>query len=320
MAFDYKRALVTGGAGFIGSHLTEALVAEGCRVVVLDNLTSGHLANLDAVIDQIDFIQGDIRDPQTVSKAIKDSEVVFHLAAVVSVPQTVEQPVESAMVNDMGTLNIFEAARDNRVGSVVFASSSAVYGDDPELPKHEALKPKPLSPYAVQKITGEYYAHMYNDLYGVKSTALRFFNVYGPRQDPSSPYSGVISIFMQKAVTGSQPTIFGDGTQSRDFIYVKDVVRANMLAAAAPAAGGTSINVGTGKSVSINRLWEIISQTNGSKEQPQYAPPRSGDIHASVADISLAKSLIGFSPEYTFDKGLGQTFKWYRKSSTYSGA
>ena len=317
MAFTYKSALVTGGAGFIGSHLTEALVAEGCRVVVLDNLTSGYMANLDAVIDRVDFIRGDIRDQQTVSKAIRNSEVVFHLAAVVSVPQTVEQPVESAMVNDMGTLNIFEAARDNHVGSVVFASSSAVYGDDPELPKNEAMIPNPLSPYAIQKITGEYYAHMYNGLYGVKLTALRFFNVFGPRQDPSSPYSGVISVFMQKAVTGSQPIIYGDGTQSRDFIYVKDVVRAIILAAAAPTAGGISINVGTGKSVSIIRLWEIIAQANGSKDQPQYAPPRSGDIHASVADISRAKSLIGFSPEYTFDQGLRQTFKWYREYSTY---
>ena len=316
MAFKYKKALVTGGAGFIGSHLTETLVAEGCRVVVLDNLASGHMANLYAVIDRIDFIQGDIRDSKTVSKAIRGSEVVFHLAAVVSVPQTVEQPVESALVNDMGTLNIFEAARDSGAGSVVFASSSAVYGDDPELPKHEAMIPNPLSPYAIQKITGEYYAHLYNDLYGVKATALRFFNVYGTSQHPSSPYSGVISRFMQKAITDSQPTMFGDGTQSRDIIYVKDVVQANMLAAAAPATGGTSINVGTGKSVSINRLWEIISQTNGSKGKPRYAPPRSGDIHASVADINRAKSLIGFSPEYSFDQGLRQTFEWYKKSDS----
>lgn len=314
MEFPFKQVMVTGGAGFIGSHLTESLVAVGCKVTVLDNLSTGHLANLNSVQDQIEFIRGDIRDADTVNGAAAGSEFIFHLAAVVSVPQTVEQPITSAQVNDMGTLHVFEAARVSGAAGVVFASSSAVYGDDPELPKRENMLPKTLSPYAAQKMTGEYYAQVYTHLFELKATCLRFFNVYGPRQDPSSPYSGVISIFMAKAVAGEPPAIYGDGNQSRDFVYVADVVRAIQMAAASPKAAGNSLNIGNGRPVSINDLWKQVCRINGSNMSPVYDSPRPGDIYASVADIEKAKSQIGFSPEIGFDEGLEKTFQWYKQS------
>jgi UDP-glucose 4-epimerase len=311
---SFKKALVTGGAGFIGSHLTEALVAEGCRVTVLDNLSSGHLANLDGVKDAVDFRQGDICNPQTVEAACRGCEAVFHLAAVVSVPQTVKQPLESARVNEMGSLQVFEAARKNGVGRIVFASSSAVYGDDPQLPKKEDVPPNPLSPYAVQKIGGEHYARIYSRLHGVHTASLRFFNVFGPRQDPSSPYSGVISIFMSRAVAGRTPTIYGDGSQSRDFVYVADVVRASLLAASTPAVDGEAINVGSGRSVEINGLWQQICSICGKQIPARYADPRPGDIHASLAAIDKAQSMLAFSPRVSFENGLEMTFDWYRRS------
>ncbi len=313
MNFPFKRVMVTGGAGFIGSHLTDSLVANGCRVTVLDNLSTGHMANLSAVQERIEFVRGDIRDADTVSGVAAGCECIFHLAAVVSVPQTVEQPVASAQVNDLGTLHVFEAARLARAG-VVFASSSAVYGDDPELPKHENMLPKVLSPYAAQKMTGEYYAQVYTHLFGLKATCLRFFNVYGPRQDPSSPYSGVISIFMAKAVAGEPPTIYGDGNQSRDFVYVADVVQAIQLAAVSSGASGSAVNVGSGRPVSINNLWNLVCRINGSSMPPVYAPTRPGDIYASLAAIEKAKSRIGFTAATDFDQGLERTFQWYKKS------
>ena len=314
MTVLFKRALVTGGAGFIGSHLTEALVSEGCQVVVLDNFSTGHRSNLETVAGSVELVEGDIRDFTTVSKATQGCEAVFHLAAMVSVPQTVEQPLESAAVNDMGTIHVLEAARVGGVASLVFASSSAVYGDDPDLPKNEEMIPKPLSPYAVQKISGEYYTRLYHQLYGMQTTSLRFFNVYGPKQDPSSPYSGVISIFMSKAVQEMPPTIYGDGTQNRDFVYVADVVRALLKAASAGAAAGRSINVGTGISIDINKLWKTIAHLAGLKMNSRYAPRRAGDIVASVAAIDSAKTLLGFEPVVAFEEGLENTFRWYAAS------
>ncbi len=314
MTVAFKRALVTGGAGFIGSHLSEALVADGCKVVVLDNFSTGHRSNLDSVAGSIEMVEGDIRDIQTVRRATKGCEVVFHLAAMVSVPQTVEQPLESAAVNDMGTMHVLESARDSGVSSLVFASSSAVYGDDPALPKKEEMMPKPLSPYAVQKITGEYFACLYHRLYGMNTTSLRFFNVYGPRQDPSSAYSGVISIFMSKAVQKVPPTIYGDGTQSRDFVYVADVVHALLKAASNRAASGRSVNVGTGTSIDINKLWKTIANLAGFNADPRYAPQRAGDIIASIAAIDAAKTLLGFEPTVAFEEGLENTFRWYADS------
>jgi UDP-glucose 4-epimerase len=320
MTVSFKKALVTGGAGFIGSHLTEDLVAKGCRVTVLDNFSSGRRTNVSRMAADIELIEGDIRDLRAVERAAKGCEVIFHLAAVVSVPQTVAQPLDSAMVNDLGTLHILEAARDAGSGAVVFASSSAVYGDDPGLPKRESMIPKPLSPYAVQKITGEYYARVYHELYGIDTASLRFFNVFGPRQDPSSPYSGVISIFMSKAVAQTGPIIYGDGTQSRDFVYVSDVVRAMIGAATTKAAAGRSINVGTGTSIDINRLWRTIAGMAGLSIAPRYDPPRAGDIIASVAAVDTAESLLGFNAEVSLEDGLERTFRWYAASQTTAGA
>jgi len=320
MTVSFKKALVTGGAGFIGSHLTEDLVAKGCRVTVLDNFSSGRRTNLNRVADDIDLIEGDIRDLQAVERAAQGCEVIFHLAAVVSVPQTVAQPLDSAMVNGQGTLHVLEAARSAGSGSVVLASSSAVYGDDPGLPKRENMIPKPPSPYAVQKITGEYYARVYHELYGIDTASLRFFNVFGPRQDPSSPYSGVISIFMSKAVARTGPIIYGDGTQSRDFVYVSDVVRALIGAAATKAAAGRSINVGTGTSIDINRLWRTIAGMAGLSIVPRYDPPRAGDIIASVAAVDTAESLLGFKAEVSLEDGLERTFRWYGASQTTTSA
>ena len=310
-----KRVLVTGGAGFIGSHLTEALVEKDYQVVVLDNLSTGRLSNLEAVSDSIDFVEGDIRDFQTVRQAAKGCQTVFHLAAVVSVPQTIDQPVKSAAVNDMGTLHVLEAARNCGVSNLVFASSSAVYGDDPELPKYEKMKPRPLSPYAVQKITGEYYARLYHQLYGMNTTSLRFFNVYGPKQDPSSPYSGVISIFMSKAVQNSTPTIYGDGSQTRDFVYVADVVHALLKSSEAMTAAGHAINIGTGIAVDINQLWTTIASLAGLNMKSKYAAPRAGDIVASVADIDSARTILAFEPTISLEQGLEKTFRWYANSS-----
>ena len=309
-----SKVLVTGGAGFIGSHLVDALVAEGCDVVVLDDLSSGSLSNLEHVKDKITFYKGDIQNQKILMEAAKNCEVIFHQAAMVSVTKTVDNPVDSAFINDIGTLIVLDAGRKNKVKRVVLASSSAVYGDDPLLPKHENMPLKPMSPYAVQKLTGELYARIYNDLYGLETVCLRYFNVYGPRQDPSSPYSGVISIFMTKAVSKKPPVIYGDGKQYRDFVFVKDVVKANLLAATEDDAAGQIFNIGTGKHVSINNLWDMISLFSGLKIEPEYIPSRPGDIIESVASIEQAKSALGFEPDYLFEKGLKITFKWYKDS------
>jgi UDP-glucose 4-epimerase len=266
------------------------------------------------ILFKSELVMGDIRDPQAISAAAERCEIIFHLAAIVSVPQTIESPVGSAAVNDTGTLLVLDAARKKNVRRVIFSSSCAVYGDDPRLPKQEDMNPKPQSPYAVQKLAAEYYARVYYELYGLEAVALRYFNVYGPRQDPSSPYSGVISIFMAKALQREPAVIYGDGNQSRDFIYVQDVVRANLLAAAAKGVGGRLMNIGTGRSAVINQLWKTICALSGQNLEPAYAPKRPGDILESVADIGSAKALLGFEPEISFEKGLELTFEWYRKS------
>ena len=227
-------------------------------------------------------------------------------------PDTVENPVESALVNDIGTLMVLEAARCKKIRRVVLASSCAVYGDDPQLPKYEALAPKPCSPYAVQKLTGEYHARLYFELYGLETACLRYFNVFGPRQDASSPYSGVISLFLTKALRRETPVIFGDGHQSRDFVFVKDVVKANLLAASAPDAAGSVLNVGTGRAVEIKHLWESICLLCGISVQPRFAPARPGDILKSVADIEQIRTSLGFAPEFAFEEGLQETLNWYR--------
>jgi nucleoside-diphosphate-sugar epimerase len=314
MKLGFKRALVTGGAGFIGSHLVETLVSGGSKVAVLDNLFSGSYSNVERLERRLSFFQDDIRNPKALERAAENCDVIFHLAAVVSVPQTIDDPVNSAEVNDLGTLLVLETARKKDVKRVVFSSSCAVYGDDPQLPKHEDMRPNPLSPYAAQKLAAEYYARVYYDLYGLETVVLRYFNVFGPRQDPSSPYSGVISIFMTQAVNNESVIIYGDGNQSRDFIFVQDVVKANLLAATADDASGEVINVGTGNSVSIRQLWEMICTLSGSKVDPEYAPKRTGDIYQSLASIESARSLLGFECEYSFNHGLKMTFDWYRQN------
>lgn len=314
MSIEMKNVLITGGAGFIGSHIAEALVDRGCHVTVLDNLSTGHLKNLDGLNEQVHFIEGDIRDEDVLSRVTQGCDVIFHQAAVVSVTQTVAEPVGSTDVNDMGTLKVLDAARKNDVKRVVLASSSAVYGDDPQSPKVESMTPKPLSPYAVQKLTNEFYADLYFRLYGIETVCLRYFNVYGPRQDPSSPYSGVISIFMNKAAGASVPTIYGDGLQTRDFVFVKDVVQANVLAATSVKAPGQAFNVGTGVTISIKDLWYNISELNRYEADPEYAEARPGDIVDSLASIQKATERMGFKPSVSLNDGLSQTFSWYQKN------
>ncbi len=310
-----KHALVTGGAGFIGSHLVEELVAGGCRVTVLDNLSTGHRRNIEHLGDRIVFVEGDIRDAQLLDQVTSGCDVVFHQAAVVSVTKSVQDPCHACEVNDLGTVRVLDAARRSGVRRVVLASSSAVYGDDPHLPKTEQMAPKPLSPYAVQKLTGEYNAAVFSGLYQLETVCLRYFNVFGPRQDPSSPYSGVISIFMTCAADGRAPTIYGDGNQTRDFVYVTDVVQANLLAATRAAAAGRVFNVGTGSSIRIADLWRLIGEISGVALDPVCAPPRAGDIRDSVSDIGAIGSALGFSPQVQLRQGLIDTLAWYAADS-----
>jgi UDP-glucose 4-epimerase len=312
MAVEMGSVLVTGGAGFIGSHLAQTLAAKGCRVTVLDNLASGHLANLEDFKNDIEFVEGDIRDKDLLEKVTRNCDVVFHEAAVVSVTKTVEDPVGSTSVNDLGALAVLEAARQNNVQRVVLASSSAVYGDDPQLPKIESMSPCPLSPYAVQKLTNELYAALYTRLYGMETVCLRYFNVFGPRQDPSSPYSGVISIFMQRAAEGKVPIIFGNGEQTRDFVFVEDVVQANILAATGEKAAGEVFNVGTGEATSVNALWSHISRMGADEIEPTYQPARAGDIIHSLAGVTKSRDRLMFQASVTLAEGLSQTFAWYR--------
>jgi len=313
MNLNFKNTLVTGGAGFIGSHLVEALVAEDCNVAVIDNLSTGRLTNLATVRDRITFYQGDIRDPGLLKQAVTGCDVLFHLAAIVSVPWTVENPVDSAAVNELGTLQVLEAARRHHVRRFIGASSCAVYGDGSHNPKQENMPPKPLSPYAIQKLVGEQYSRLYCELYGMETLFLRYFNVYGPRQDPSSPYSGVISIFIDRAVAGESMVIYGDGRQYRDFVFVKDVVQANLLAAVAKPAGGHVFNIGTGEFIRIRDLGQTIRALAGTTAQPVFKPQRPGEILESVADIDRARCELGFTPAHPLKKGLQITLEWYRR-------
>lgn len=311
MTQTIEHALVTGGAGFIGSHLVDALLRQGARVTVIDNLTTGKRENLPESGAGLDFHEGDIRDRQLLQALLTGVDVVFHQAALVSVPLSVAQPLDSADINEMGTLAVLEAARQAGCRRVVLASSSAVYGDAPVLPKHEAMPLAPLSPYAVQKMVGEHYAGLYSSLYGLETACLRYFNVFGPRQDPSSPYSGVISIFMDRAVAGRSPVIYGDGEQTRDFIYVQDVVAANLRAATARGAAGKTFNVGTGCTITVNRLWQQVAELAGLALAPEYKGARDGDILHSVAAIDAARRHLGFSPAVRFEDGLANTYRWY---------
>ena len=313
MTKTIQHALVTGGAGFIGSHLVDALIKQGTQVTVIDNLTTGKKANLQDAGSDVDFHEGDIRDRALLQKVMDGVDVVFHQAAVVSVPLSVEQPLASAAVNETGTLEVLEAARQAGCRRVVLASSSAVYGDDPELPKRETMPFCPMSPYAVQKMTGEYYAGLYNKLYGLETACLRYFNVFGPRQDPSSPYSGVISIFLDRAAAGRAPVVYGNGEQTRDFVYVHDVVSASLRAATEDGAAGKAFNIGSGNTITINRLWQRVAELAGIALAPDYQDARHGDILHSVAAIDAARRDLGFVPEIRFEDGLAQTYAWYQR-------
>ncbi len=313
MNIDFDKALVTGGAGFIGSHLVDALRSAGCQVAVLDNLSSGNLSNLESVRTAISFYQDDIKSLDALEQAAAGCDVIFHMAAVVAVQQTIDDPLESTLVNDIGTLNVLEAARKKNVARVVLASSCAVYGDDPRLPKDESMTPMPASPYAVHKLSAEHYFRVYSNLFGIQTACLRFFNVFGPRQDPSSPYSGVISIFMDRAAARQSPSIFGDGNQTRDFIYVKDVVNALLLAASTDREpGGDVFNIGSGSQVTINRLWELIASISDQPMTPEYLPARPGDILHSVGNIDKARTQLGFVSQTPLERGLELTLEWYR--------
>jgi UDP-glucose 4-epimerase len=296
--------LVTGGAGFIGSHLVEALVAEGHTVTVLDNLSTGSLENLAAVSDRVKFVQGDVRDETAVQQAAAGVELIFHLAAMVSVPQSMADPVEAEVINTVGTLNVLQAARAAGSRRMVLSSTCAVYGDEPTLPKKELMIPQPNSPYAISKLAAELYCGLFYEAFGLETVVLRYFNVFGPRQDPSSPYSGVVSIFVNRLSRGQQPAIFGDGEQTRDFVYVGDVVRANLLAALTPAAARQTFNIGTGRPVSINRLFRALSRILNQPIEPDYQPPRQGDIIHSYGDAARAGSTLNWTAQVSLEEGL----------------
>lgn len=300
--------LVTGGAGFIGSHICDRLLADGHRVRILDNFSTGKHENLPDS-EAVEIIEGDVGDYDTVTTAMQAVDAVYHEAAIASVPETIDAPLASERVNYRGTLHVLEAARHARVKRVVFASSAAVYGDLPELPKHENMPVKPLSPYAVDKLASEHACQIYTRLHGLETVSLRYFNVFGPRQDPSSPYSGVISIFSDHLKQGKQPTIYGDGEQTRDFVFVSDVVEANIRAGTSTAAAGRAINVANGGKLSINELLKTICQIKGEPFAPEYQLARQGDIRHSRADISSAREYLDWRPTVGFEAGLRRLFE-----------
>lgn len=306
-----SKFLVTGGAGFIGSNLCEKLLSEGHEVRVLDNLATGKEANMKDFIDLIEFVRGDIRDKEAIARAADGVEYVIHLAALGSVPRSVEDPETTHEVNTTGTLNVLCAARDNGVKRVVYASSSSVYGNTPELPKREAMFPTPLSPYAVSKLSGEYYCKVFYRTYGLETVGMRYFNVYGKRQDPHSQYAAVIPRFATALIAGSSPTIYGDGGQTRDFTFVDDCNQANYKACFSEGCAGESYNIGAGRRISINELFQNIKKGLGSSLEPIYEPTRKGDVRDSLADISMAREYIGYDPAYTIDTGLEKTVEWY---------
>ena len=308
-------ALITGGAGFVGSHIATALVDAGARVRVVDDLSTGYLKNLRHIESKIDFIEGSVGDAATLGRALSDVEWVFHEAAIPSVPRSVDRPRESHDASVNATFALLLAARDQKVRRVVYAASSSAYGDQPDLPKREDMKPAPLSPYAVGKLVGEYYGQVFTNVYGLETVSLRYFNVFGPRQDPGSQYSGVISRFMSALVNGEQPIIYGDGGQSRDFTFVSNVVDANLRAAESADAVGKVINVANGRQVTLNELLEIMKNVTGkSTAAARYEPVRVGDVRHSLADISLARSLLGYEPRVGLEEGLRLTFDWWQKS------
>jgi nucleoside-diphosphate-sugar epimerase len=309
-----NRYIVTGGAGFIGSALVRALLAQGRRVHVIDNLATGNLDNLEEVADQITVHEFDIRDYERIAPVIAGADRVFHLAAVPSVPKSILQPVPSHESNIDGTFNVLRAAAEGKVGRVIYAGSSSAYGDTAVLPKVESMAPRPKSPYAVQKLVGEYYASVFADCFQLETVSLRFFNVFGPRQDPTSVYSGVLSIFLTCLIERRSPTIYGDGEQSRDFTYVEDVVGLMLKASEAPGVSGKVFNAGNGGRYTLNQTWELLQKIEGVKLPAHYGAGRPGDVRDSQADTTAAVRELGHQPSFTFEQGLRLTLEWYRAS------
>ncbi len=309
---------VTGGAGFIGSHLVEELLRRGHPVRIADDFSTGKRANIDAAVrlaggGAVEVVEGDLADLTIARAAVDGAEVVLHQAAIPSVPRSVKDPISSNRANIDGTLNVLVASRDAGVRRLVFAGSSSEYGDTPTLPKHEDMPPDPLSPYALQKLVGEQYLKQFTRLYGLETVSIRYFNVFGPRQDPGSPYSGVISLFIKWLLEGTQPAIHGDGEQTRDFTYVANVVDGVLRAADAPGVSGESINVATAGRISLNQLLSTLQNIIGTDLAPIYGPPREGDVRDSQASIDKAERLLGYRPTVPFDEGLRRTVAWFRE-------
>jgi UDP-glucose 4-epimerase len=309
-----KKYVVTGGAGFIGSALVRGLLGEGAaQVVVIDNLLTGREENLEEIRSSIEFHRADIRCYEEIAPLVEGADTVFHQAAIPSVPRSILEPVLSHEVNVDGAFQVLRAAADAGVRRLVYAASSSAYGDTEVLPKSETMLPRPKSPYAAQKLMGEYYASVFASCFHLETVALRYFNVYGPRQDPSSPYSGVLSVFMKALLERRAPTIYGDGGQSRDFTYVEDIVALNLKAAAAPGVSGKVFNGGNGGCVTLNQAWALLEQIEGVTIPPIYAEPRPGDVRHSQADITAASEELGHTPRYSFEGGLRRTLEWYRE-------
>jgi len=312
--------LVTGVAGFIGSSIAEALLERGERVRGIDNFVTGKRENL-AGLKGLDFIEGDLNSPEAVRKACDGVTTVFHEAAIPSVPRSVLDPVESNHANVNGTLRLLVAAKDAKVKRVVYAGSSSAYGDTPTLPKHEGMMPDPISPYAVSKVAGEFYMQSFYRVYGIETVTLRYFNVFGPRQDPSSPYSGVLAKWITQMLSDGPVIVFGDGEQSRDFTFIENVVRGNLLAASAPSdrVAGKVFNLATGQRITLNSVLTVLKEITGYRRAAEYAEERAGDIKHSHADISRVKSALGYEPSVGFKEGLNKTVEWYRNLSVGHG-
>jgi UDP-glucose 4-epimerase len=307
--------VVTGGAGFIGSHIASALSAAGARVRVLDDLSTGHRENLDEIGGDVDFIQGNVADEKVLAKALEGAEVVFHEAAIPSVPRSVAEPIQTHIASVDGTFSLLLAARNQKVRRVVYAASSSAYGDQPTLPKVEHMAPDPLSPYAVAKLVGEYYCQVFTRVYGLETVSLRYFNVFGPRQDPGSQYSGVVSRFISCLLGNERPVIYGDGEQSRDFTYIENVVAANLNAASATGAVGKVINVANGARITLNELLAELKDLTGKHDvTAEYLEPRVGDVRHSLADITLARNLLNYESKVDLREGLQRTLDWWKTS------
>src|SRR5215471_6884917 len=306
--------VVTGGGGFIGSHIIENLVRQRNTVKVIDNFSTGKRENIDAFKNDVEIIDADLADAKNLAQIIKGADYVIHQAAIPSVPKSIINPVKSHHANVNGTLNILIAARDAGVKRVVYASSSSLYGDSPTLPKHEGMMPNPLSPYGAQKLFAEMYCQVFTKAYKLETVSLRYFNVFGPRQDATSQYSGVLALFIPAVLEGHRPTIYGDGEQSRDFTYVKNVVEANLLACEVPGVAGQVFNVACGERITVNSMLHQINAILNKTIEPVYAETRAGDIKHSQADITRAKEHLGYEPKVSFEEGLRRTIQWYREN------